>query len=127
LWRVAGTVLFPSVGADYTISVKTTSDPSKYDMDGKIQADGKSTVIYTVKHTASGKTADTGQVEVWVIAIPKYSVPIVIGSSTREVMPLNGTVEFTFTDDPQWRAAIFSISYGGAVGDQDTIVTIEQK
>ncbi|MER2079710.1 hypothetical protein [Psychrobacillus psychrotolerans] len=124
--RIAGTVQFPAVGAEYTISVKVASDPSKYDADGKFQTNGTSTVVYTVKHTASGKTADTGQVLVWISTIPKYSFPIDIGSRTSEVMPRDGTMEFTFTDDPQWRGAIFSISYGlEVVSSVDKKLTVE--
>lgn len=62
----AGTVILPTVPAGYTIAVKTTSDATKYDADGKVQADGTATVVYTVTHTASGLTADTGNVTVTV-------------------------------------------------------------
>lgn len=61
-----GATTLPAVAAGYTIEVKTTSDATKYDLTGTGVADGTSTVVYTVKHTASGKTADTGNVTVTV-------------------------------------------------------------
>lgn len=63
-----GTVTLPSVGAGYSIKVKTTSDAAKYDIDGKVQATGSSNVVFTVTHTASGKTKDTTPVVVNVTA-----------------------------------------------------------
>lgn len=53
-------------GGTYTITVKTTSDATKYALDGKIKATGTSNVVYTITHTATGKTADTGIVVVTV-------------------------------------------------------------
>ncbi|WP_313892455.1 hypothetical protein [Psychrobacillus sp.] len=104
-----GTVSLPIVGADYTISVKLPSDPSKYDKDGKIKADGTSTVIYTVKHTASGKTADTGSVEVTTTIILKDS-PVVIDASFVDGLG-SRKFDFTFADDQLWRDAIYSIAF----------------
>lgn len=63
-----GTVTLPTVGAGYSIKVKTTSDAAKYDIDGKVQATGSSNVVFTVTHTASGKTKDTTPVVVNVTA-----------------------------------------------------------
>ncbi|MFJ9463460.1 toxin-antitoxin system YwqK family antitoxin [Viridibacillus arvi] len=65
-----GTVKLPTVAAGYTIAVKTTSDDTKYDLNGKIVAAGPSNVVYTVTHTASGKTADTASVAVTVTVTP---------------------------------------------------------
>lgn len=62
----AGAVVLPAVPTGYTIAVKTTSTPAVYDADGKILTDGTSTVVYTVTHTASTNTADSGSVAVTV-------------------------------------------------------------
>jgi len=61
-----GTVVLPTVASGYTVKVKTTSDATKYDLDGEIVAAGTSDVVYTVTHTATGKTADTNAVAVTV-------------------------------------------------------------
>lgn len=64
----ATTVVKPTVADGYTIAVKTTSDSTIYDATGAIVTSGSSNVVYTVTHTASGKTADTGTVVVTVTA-----------------------------------------------------------
>lgn len=66
----AGTVSMPTVPAGYTIAVKTSSDETTYDTDGKLVADGTSNVVWTVTQTASGKTADTISVAVTVNVTP---------------------------------------------------------
>ncbi|WP_313891107.1 hypothetical protein [Psychrobacillus sp.] len=104
---LAGTVSLPTVDADYTISVNTTSDLTKYDTKGMILADGTSTVVYTVKHKASGKTADTGSVTVTVTVIILKVSPVINAVST---VTIGSTIEFTFTDDLNWRNAITKIS-----------------
>ncbi|MFZ0579228.1 MAG: hypothetical protein WAM41_17140, partial [Psychrobacillus psychrotolerans] len=122
VFNPVGTVSLPSVGGDYVISVQSTTDSSKYDADGKVQADGTSTVIYTVTHIASGKTADTGSISVVVSTILTHQVPLVIGSSTSAIVTSGKLMEFTFMDDPQWRNAIYSIShnfnYGNGNGNE---------
>jgi hypothetical protein len=62
----AGTVKMPTVDTEYTIAVKTTSDSTVYDADGKIVKAGTSKVVYTVTNTASELTADTTTVTVTV-------------------------------------------------------------
>ena len=108
-----GTVSLPTVGTDYVISVQSTTDSSKYDADGKVQADGTSTVIYTVTHTASGKTSNTGPVVVTVFVVSKSPVYLDIGSSTiSNIKPVySDKIEFHFSDDPVWMAAVNSITY----------------
>lgn len=66
----AGDVELPTVPSGYSIAVKTSSDTGVYDTDGKLVADGVSTVVYTVTHVASGKTQDTGNVTVTVTVTP---------------------------------------------------------
>ncbi|WP_262174275.1 S-layer homology domain-containing protein [Saccharococcus sp. Marseille-Q5394] len=66
----AGTTALPSVPSGYSIAVKSTSAPAIYDTDGKLVADGTSNVVYTVTHTASGKTKDTATVAVTVDVTP---------------------------------------------------------
>ncbi|MER2079706.1 hemoblobin-interacting domain-containing protein [Psychrobacillus psychrotolerans] len=109
-YYLVGTVLLPTVGADYIISVKSTNYSSIYDKDGKLQGNGISTVIYTVTHIATGKTADTGPIQVLVTTRHKSTVPLIIGSKTSTVATGDGIMVLTFTDDPLWRDAIFSIT-----------------
>ncbi|WP_313894011.1 hypothetical protein [Psychrobacillus sp.] len=114
--NLAGTVSLPTVGADYTISVKSTSNPLKYGMDGKVKADGSSTVVYTVTHKASGKTADTGLVEVITTIILKVPPVVNTVSPLPSTMPFNTPIEFTFIDDPEWRAAFESLGLKNQIG-----------
>lgn len=65
-----GTVVLPEVEEGYEITVKTTSDENKYDTTGAIVEAGTSEVVYTVKHTASGKSADTSSLTVTVTVTP---------------------------------------------------------
>jgi trimeric autotransporter adhesin len=64
------TIVLPTVSAGYTIAVKTTSDATTYSATGELLADGTSNVVYTVTHTASGKTQDTATVAVTVDVTP---------------------------------------------------------
>jgi len=63
-------VKMPDVPAGYTIKVKSSSAAAVYSAEGKIVTDGDSNVVYTVTHTASGKTANTGTVVVTVTVAP---------------------------------------------------------
>lgn len=61
-----GTVVMPTVDAEFTIEVKSTSDDTIYDLAGKVLSDGEVEVVYTVTHTATGLKADTETVTVTV-------------------------------------------------------------
>ncbi|WP_313891108.1 hypothetical protein [Psychrobacillus sp.] len=103
-----GTVSLPKVGADYTISVKSTTSDISYDMNGKIQADGTSEVVYTVTHIASGKTADTVTVTV-TVTVTILKVPPVLNASVEGQVNYFPNYVFTFIDNPDWRNNITSI------------------
>ncbi|WP_336883145.1 S-layer homology domain-containing protein [Priestia koreensis] len=65
---VTGTTKVPTLAAGYTIKVKSTSDATVYDADGKALKVGEASVVYTVTNTATGKTADTKAIKVTVTA-----------------------------------------------------------
>lgn len=64
------TVVMPTVPAGYTIAVKTSGTLADYSATGQVLQTGSSVVVYTVTHTASGLTADTGNVTVTVTVTP---------------------------------------------------------
>ncbi|MCC0696983.1 cell wall-binding repeat-containing protein, partial [Clostridioides sp. ES-S-0048-02] len=67
----ATTLTMPSVSSGYTISIKSSTNENVIKKDGTIvppDAETKVTLVFTVEHTSSGKTADTGEIEVTVPA-----------------------------------------------------------
>ncbi|WP_276918424.1 immunoglobulin-like domain-containing protein, partial [Aneurinibacillus aneurinilyticus] len=61
----------PTVGEGYTITIKSSNNESVIAKDGKITPPSTDTtvkLIFTVKHTVSGKTADTAEISVKVPA-----------------------------------------------------------
>lgn len=63
-------VVVPTVPAGYTIAVKTSATPANYSAGGALLQDGTSVVVFTVTHTVSTLTADTGNVTVTVDVTP---------------------------------------------------------
>ncbi|WP_144512748.1 albumin-binding GA domain-containing protein [Bacillus sp. FJAT-22090] len=85
----AGTSSFPTVREGFSIEVSSSSNQVIYDLDGKIQTNGTSEVIYTVTHLASGKKANTGIISVSVVIPPQPSGnqnPIVEGIIPSQVV-----------------------------------------
>lgn len=72
---------------------KSTTNDISYGTDGSIQADGTSEVVYTVTHTASGKTSDTVSVTVTVTTL---KVPPVVYPVSPAFLSV---VKFTFNDN----------------------------
>ncbi|MDM0260801.1 hypothetical protein QSP28_13050, partial [Clostridioides difficile] len=67
----ATTLTMPTVASGYTIKIKSSTNESVIAKDGTIvppDTETKVTLVFTVTHTSSGKTADTGEIEVTVPA-----------------------------------------------------------
>ncbi|MCC0724727.1 cell wall-binding repeat-containing protein, partial [Clostridioides sp. ZZV14-6104] len=67
----ATTLTMPTVSSGYTISIKSSTNENVIKKDGTIvppDAETKVTLVFTVEHTSSGKTADTKSIEVTVPA-----------------------------------------------------------
>ncbi|MBY1148436.1 cell wall-binding repeat-containing protein, partial [Clostridioides difficile] len=67
----ATTLTMPTVASGYTIKIKSSTNESVIVKDGTIvppDTETKVTLVFTVTHTSSGKTADTGEIEVTVPA-----------------------------------------------------------
>ena len=81
-----GKKTLPNVSAGYELEVKTSSNEAVYDITGIGIKAGTSTVVYTVKHKASGKTAVTGNITVNV-------TPAVTGVTATFKVAQQGTAE----------------------------------
>ena len=68
--QASGTVILPTVPTGYSIAVSSTATPANYSATGAALQDGSSVVVFTVTHTATGQTANTGNVTVTVDVAP---------------------------------------------------------
>ncbi|HBF5150274.1 TPA: cell wall-binding repeat-containing protein, partial [Clostridioides difficile] len=86
------TLTMPTVPSGYTIKIKSSTNESVVAKDGTIvppDAETKVTLVFTVTHTSSGKTADTIGIEVTVPAKTVTTASSLLGRIAVNIFNFN--------------------------------------